>query len=100
MEDNIVAVMNSSIIKKASKRYIPYFFWFYFMILFLLFTCDVTEYSKKIVNIKLFLKEKNNKNSFLLLAEKSNNWRASQLLYTSICYPKVKGIWAPSLPFQ
>lgn len=97
MEDKIV--MNSSIIKKASNRYIPYFFWFYFMILFLLFTCDVTEYSKKIVNIKLFLKEKNNKNSFLL-AEKSNNWRASQLLYASICYPKVKGIWAPSLPFQ
>lgn len=75
MENKIV--MNSSIIKKASNRYIPYFFWFYFMILFLLFTCDVTEYSKKIVNIKLFLKEKNNKNSFLLLAEKSNNWRAS-----------------------
>lgn len=98
MEDKIV--MNSSIIKKASNRYIPYFFWFYFMILFLLFTCDVTEYSKKIVNIKLFLKEKNNKNSFLLLAEKSNNWRASQLLYASICYSKVKGIWAPSLPFQ
>lgn len=41
MEDKIV--MNSSIIKKASNRYIPYFFWFYFMILFLLFTCDVTE---------------------------------------------------------